>query len=259
VPGNDFDAGAAAEAVIALMRPLGTAERASREKRYLKSDLEFLGVSVPDIRRSAVTVARSCPGLGAAEAVAWALALWQEPVHERRVAAVEVLARHAGVLAAADLGTAEALIRQARGWALVDPLAVHVAGAIAARDPASWRRVDAWAGDGDFWVRRAALLALLPGIRAGHPDLDRFERYAAAMLADPEFFIRKAIGWVLREICGADPGWAAAWTGRHLPQMSGVTFREAVRRLPPADADRLRGSRAALAPAARSRDDRGVS
>jgi 3-methyladenine DNA glycosylase AlkD len=59
------------------------------------------------------------------------------------------------------------------------------------------------------------------------------------MLAEREFFIRKAIGWVLREISKQDPDWVASWTQRHLSEMSGVTFREAVRRLPAAEAARL--------------------
>jgi len=89
------------------------------------------------------------------------------------MAAVEDARIASRQLRAGDLATVEALIRQARTWALMDSLASDVAGAIALRDPSSWPRIDAWAGDGDFWVCRAALLALLPGIRAGQPDLGR--------------------------------------------------------------------------------------
>ena len=62
---------------------------------------------------------------------------------------------------------------------------------------------------------------------AGH----RFTRYAGPMLAEREFFVRKAAGWVLRELSRRDPDWVAAWTRAHLAEMSGVTFREAVRHL----------------------------
>ena len=62
------------------------------------------------------------------------------------------------------------------------------------------------------------------------------------MLAEKEFFIRKAIGWVLRETSKKDPAYVAAWTQAHLDQMSGVTFREAVRRLPGAEAARLQSA-----------------
>jgi 3-methyladenine DNA glycosylase AlkD len=241
----DFDPEGAAIAVVESMGPFGSAERAAQEKRYLKSDLEFLGVSMPDLRRVVRAQARGYPGLGSRDAVAWALALWREPVQERRTAAVEVLTLTSGKLGPDDLAVVERLLRDSRTWALVDPLAVDVVGRIALREPSAWDRIDGWAGDEDFWVRRAALLALLPGVRAGEADLPRFERYAAAMLGEKEFFIRKATGWVAREISKRDPAWVAAWTARHAREMSGVTFREAVRRLPEQEATRLRPLREA--------------
>lgn len=242
---EDFDPDEAARAVTAALRPLGTPERAAQGKRYLKSDLEFLGVTVPDMRRTVKAAARHYPGLAAEGAMAWAVALWREPVYERRMAAVEVLTLAALRLAAGDLRTVEKLVREAGTWALVDGLACNVSGAVALRDPAAWPLIDAWASDADFWVRRSALLALLPGIRAGRADLARFASYAEPMLAEQEFFIRKAIGWVLREISRRDPRWTASWTEDHVLEMSGVTFREAVRRLPPEEAERLRGLRLA--------------
>lgn len=242
--GMVFDPEAEALAVAESLRPLGTPERAAREKRYLKSDLEFLGVTVPDIRRVVRAAVKGQADLEPSAAVAWAMALWREPVHEHREAAVEVLRLAVRGLTAEDLATVETAIRQARTWALVDPLACDVAGGIALRDPAAWPRIDAWSTDADFWVRRSALLALLPGIRDGRPDLPRFERYAGPLLGERQFFIRKAIGWVLREISKRDPAWVAGWTEARSPAMSGVTFAEAVRRLPPAEAARLRAVRA---------------
>jgi 3-methyladenine DNA glycosylase AlkD len=238
-----FDSGAAAADIAAALVPLGTPERAVREKRYLKSDLEFLGVSVPDTRRLVTAAARRHPTLDRAAAVSWALALWREPVHEHRMAAVEVLRRYERVLEPSDLRTIEGLVRSAAGWALVDPLAGDVAGCVVLRHPRGWFYVDKWTLDADFWVRRSALLSLLPGIRVGQPDMARFDRYAVPMLGEREFFIRKAIGWVAREMSLRDPDWVAAWTGRHLAAMSGVTFREAVRRLPDPLAAPLRAAR----------------
>jgi 3-methyladenine DNA glycosylase AlkD len=236
---DGFNPEAAAAAVARALRAAGTAGRAEQEKRYLKSELEFFGVTVPELRRVVKAAARDYPGLDEAGMVAWAVALWREPVHERRMAAVELLTLAAPRLRADDLATVERLLRESGTWALVDGLAVNVAGEIALRDPRSWPVVDRWAVDPDFWVRRSALLALLRGIRAGQPDLPRFTRYAQPMLAEREFFIRKAIGWVLREISKRDPAWVASWTERRLAEMSGVTFREAVRRLPPSEAVRL--------------------
>jgi len=244
-----FDAGTAAARVEEALRALADPERARQEKKYLKSDLDFLGVGVPVIRRVVTDTARSHPGLPRDDALAWARALWREPgesrppVHERRMAAIEVLRRYAKILEPADLALVEASVREAHGWAYVDSLAADIAGTIALRHPAAWPSIDAWATDEDFWLRRSALLTLLPGIRRGEPDQARFERYAMPMLAEKEFFIRKAIGWVLREISKKDPAYVAAWTRRHLDRMSGVTFAEAVRRLPEEDAASLRRMR----------------
>jgi 3-methyladenine DNA glycosylase AlkD len=240
---GDFDAEAAALVVAAGLRAVGTPERAAQEKRYLKSDLEFFGVTVPEMRRVVLAAWRGWPELPRAEAVAWAVALWDEPVHERRMAAAEVLTLAAARLGTGDLAVVERLVRSSGTWALVDGLAVNVAGEIAVREAGAWSVIDGWATDADFWLRRAALLSLLCGIRAGRPDLARFTRYAEPLLAEPEFFIRKAIGWVLREISRRDPLWVAAFTERHVAEMSGVTFREAVRRLPADEAERLRGLR----------------
>jgi 3-methyladenine DNA glycosylase AlkD len=240
---TDFDPDAAAARLADTLRGLGTPEHAAREKRYLKSSLEFFGVTVPVIRRAVVAAARSYPGLNAAPLVAWGVALWREPVHERRMACVEILVLAAPQLSAADLTAVERLLRESGTWALVDGLASDVAGEIVLHDPAAAVVLDRWAGDQDFWLRRSSLLALLRGIRAGQPDLERLTRYVTAMLAEREFFIRKAIGWVLRELSRREPEWVAGFVERHISEMSGVTFREAVRRLPTQEAARLRSLR----------------
>jgi DNA alkylation repair enzyme len=108
-----FDAETAAAQVVAALLPLADPGRAVRESRYLKSDLDFLGVRVPAIRAVVTDADRARPGLGRAEALGWARALWREPVHERRIAAIELLRRHVRLLRPADLADVEAWVRQA--------------------------------------------------------------------------------------------------------------------------------------------------
>ncbi|MFE2867696.1 DNA alkylation repair protein [Embleya sp. NPDC059259] len=237
-----FDAEEAAATLVTTLAALGTPERAEAEKAYLKSDLTFLGVTVPVLRKAVTSAARARPEPSHPELLALIAALWSRPVHESRFAAIELMRIHVRVLTRADLPLVARLIRDAAGWVYVDVLAEKVAGVLMGRTPADFGTADAWAGDEDFWLRRAALLSLLPGIRAGGPDLVRFDRYADAMLDEREFFIRKAIGWLLREIARRDPAYVIAWTTAHRARMSGVTFREAIRRLPAADADRLRAA-----------------
>ena len=69
-------------------------------------------------------------------------------------------------------------------------------------------------------------------MRRGDGDFERFARYADAMLDDKEFFIRKAIGWVLRETAKKRPGLVYTWLLPRAARASGVTIREAIKPLP---------------------------
>jgi 3-methyladenine DNA glycosylase AlkD len=98
--------------------------------------------------------------------------------------------------------------------------------------------MDRWATDEDFWVRRSSLLCELRAIRTGG-SLDRFGARADLMLAEREFFIRKAIGWVLREAGKRRPDEVVTWLEPRVHRASGVTMREAVKYLSAADRERL--------------------
>jgi 3-methyladenine DNA glycosylase AlkD len=83
------------------------------------------------------------------------------------------------------------------------------------------------------------MLSLLLGLRAGAGDFERFGRYADAMLEEREFFIRKAIGWVLRETARKQPALVVGWLAPRISRAAGLTVREAVRHLPARDRERL--------------------
>jgi 3-methyladenine DNA glycosylase AlkD len=224
------DRGGAEHAIGAALRELADPVRAAREKRYLKSELTHLGVPVPAIRKIVIASAR---GLDRDRTLALTADLWREPVHELRMAAVEVLIRNVRLLEAGDLDVAERMIRESHTWAYVDALAVKVAGTLVTSDLALATTLDRWADDQDFWIRRSALLALLPGIRAGDSggDLGRLSAYGDALIEEREFFVRKALGWVLRELSKVNPDWVAGWVRARVDRVSGVTLREAVRHL----------------------------
>jgi 3-methyladenine DNA glycosylase AlkD len=207
--------------------------RAPREKAYLKSDLEFLGVGLPLMRQVARAVKQQHPGLDRRRLVAVVGILWNRPVFERRMMAVLLLEAFQPLLRPADMKLLERLIRQSKTWAFVDELAIVIAGPLVERSPELRRVIDRWAGDDDFWLRRSAMLALLRPLRRGNGDFTRFARYAEAMLDEREFFIRKAIGWVLRETAKKRPDLVYQWLLPRCAVASGVTVREAVKYLSP--------------------------
>jgi 3-methyladenine DNA glycosylase AlkD len=217
------------------LRALGTPERAAGSKAYLKSDLEFYGAAVPAMRAIVRALGRSHPALTRDDVLDVAGRLWERPVFERRLLAVLLLEAHVAELTAADLPLLERWVRESHLWALVDNLSGDVAGRLLDRvgEPTATRVLDAWAADDDLWVRRAALLAHGRALRAGGGDWDRFTRYADAMLEERVFWIRKAIGWVLRDTSRRRPDLVAEWVLPRAHRASGVTLREAVKYLTP--------------------------
>jgi 3-methyladenine DNA glycosylase AlkD len=221
------------------LRDLGTPERAAGTKAYLKSDLEFTGTTVPATRSVIRSWCRARPALTREDLTATAGELWARRVFECRLAAVELLDTQAALLRPGDAVMIEQMLRTARTWALVDTLAEHVMGGLVERYPELTATLDRWAGDDDFWLRRSAMLALLRPLRRGGGDFDRFSRYADQMLEEKEFFIRKAIGWILRDTAKLRPALVAQWLEPRAHRASGVTIREAVKPLPPDVRDQL--------------------
>ena len=154
-----------ADRIDAELRRAGTSERAAREKRCLKSELQHYGVTVWAIRRIVKAALAEETGVDRSTLVAAVESLWGRGIHDCRMA-VELLDFRGDMLEPRDLELVERLIRESKTWALVDGLAASVAGGLVERHPELAPALDRWAADEDFWVRRSALLALLGPIAA---------------------------------------------------------------------------------------------
>lgn len=239
---NRSDAGHLATRIEAELRRRGNPERAEGAKNYLKSELAFLGADARAVRETARSALKGAASLDRPGLLALTEVLWARGVFELRAVAVEALGARSALLGAEDIKALERLLRDSHTWALVDFLAIQIAGPLVVRFPKLATVLDRWAADRDFWVRRAAMLTLLLPLRRGEGDFERFSRYADGMLEEKEFFIRKAIGWVLRETGKKRPELVDAWLAPRTHRASGVTVREAVRYLPPARREALLGA-----------------
>ncbi|HEU4536735.1 MAG TPA: DNA alkylation repair protein [Polyangiaceae bacterium] len=229
-------------------RALGTPARAAGEKAYLKSPLRFHGVTLPEIRRAGADFCRAHPDLDRAGLRDAVDALMATDFHDLRSAAIALLERRRDLLAPADLPWLVGLVRHTGNWAHVDWLATKVVGHLVTGRPRAPALLRAWAADADFWVRRTALLAQLDALRAGGGDFALFAAIAAPLLGEREFFLRKAIGWVLRDVSKRRPELTRDFLLAHGARASALTWREASRRLPAAMRAGLPGPARARAP-----------
>jgi 3-methyladenine DNA glycosylase AlkD len=195
---------------------------------YMRGLFPFLGV--PSVRRRELS-RRVVAGLDRpTEAVLTdvALACWALPEREYQYFACDWLRRHARVLTDAFLPTARTLITIKSWWDTVDALAAHVVGPIVARYPATVSTMDEWAAGEDLWLVRTAILHQ---IRYGErTDEARLYRYCLQHAADRDFFVRKAIGWALREYGKAEPDAVRRFV-KGQSALSGLSVREALQNL----------------------------
>jgi len=197
------------------------------QQAYMKSAMPFLGVRLPEVRR--ITGARARGVADAEELRATALELWREAAYrEERYAALALLALRP-MRARLDLmGVHEEMIRTGAWWDYSDEIAHRVEETLAVHPRELAPLLRRWARDDDVWIRRVAIIAQLG--RRDATDRTLLADVIEANLGDPEFFIRKAIGWALRHLARTDPEWVRAFVAAH-PGLSPLSRREALKHL----------------------------
>ena len=115
-------------------------------------------------------------------------------------------------------------------WDFVDETATHLIRPLVIGYPDdTWPVVDNWIEDEDMWLRRTALICQVGAKES--TDADRLFAYCRATMEEKEFFIRKAIGWALREYAKTDPGAVATFVTEFRDDLSGLSFREATKHI----------------------------
>ena len=126
----------------------------------------------------------------------------------------------------------EEMLLQSPTWDLVDDISIHLVGTVLEKDRKAYRYLKKWSRSENFWMRRASLISPILLFRKGRGDTGLFYTFAERMLEEKEFFIRKAMGWGLREIAKADPDEAFRFLMKIKGRASGLTLREGAKRLP---------------------------
>lgn len=224
--------------IPAHFRKIGTRARAEGEKKYLKSRLKFFGVPVPEVRKVARQFKKDHPDLTREELLRQSETTWVDH-HEMRTVTIAILEQYVHLLRAADLAFVEEIIRRSEGWSHVDFLAVQIAGPIVQKFKSARKQLTRWSRDESFWIRRSAMLALLLELRGEDGDFELFTQFADEMLEEKEFFIRKAIGWVLREASKSRPNLVYEFLLDRTERVAGLTLREGSKRLPERQQKRL--------------------
>ncbi|WP_427130957.1 DNA alkylation repair protein [Pseudarthrobacter sp. S9] len=205
--------------------------RAAGAQAYLKSEMPSLGVRVPEVRRIVKAAAAELPPDGIEELRSTVLALWRGAgFREERYAAIDLTGLKLAARQLSMLAVYEEIIRSGAWWDLVDGVAHRLGALLQAHRAELTPVLRRWSADGDLWIRRTSITAQLGAKSA--TDTALLAAVIEANLGDPEFFIRKAIGWALREYTKTDPDWVRAFVQRHGQDLSPLSRKEALRNLP---------------------------
>jgi 3-methyladenine DNA glycosylase AlkD len=221
------------EEVRAVLAAAGDPERAAGQQRYMKSAMPYHGVTMPELRRVLRPFLAVYEPTDRAAHEATVLALWEgAEFREERYAAL-AFARHRrarGWLDPAALDLHRHLVVTGAWWDHVDVIAAHLVGGVLRGHRVETTPVmRAWARDADVWVRRSAVLSQLA--HRQDTDTDLLHDVVDVNGDDPSFWLRKAIGWALREYARTDPDWVRAQLAGFGDRLSPLSRREAAKHL----------------------------
>jgi 3-methyladenine DNA glycosylase AlkD len=200
-------------------------EAAAPMSKYLLHKFPFLGISTP--QRSALLLplfAELKPWIDEGFLADAAERLWKLREREYHQAGAFLLHRFQKKLTPVSLALLRTLIQKNSWWDSVDALATRCVGPLVLRYPKLQAEMDAWSVDENMWIRRCAILHQL-GYK-DRTDTERLFGYCLVNAADQEFFIRKAIGWALRQYAYTDARAVIEFVENH-PELSNLSKREA--------------------------------
>lgn len=222
-------------ALWSVLDSAGDPERAVQQQAYMKSALPFRGISAPELKALLAPVLGD-PALRIHDRAEWDSAVrtvWDEATHREDRYAATALSGHRWYRAWQDTDTVPLyrhLIVTGAWWDHVDEIASRRIGPILrAHHEAVAPVVREWAVDDDLWIRRTAIICQLGS--KDDTDDDLLVDAIVPNLADPDFFIRKAIGWALRQHARIDPDFVRAFVDEQGDRLSPLSRREALKHL----------------------------
>jgi 3-methyladenine DNA glycosylase AlkD len=212
---------------------IGDPRRAAGARAYMKSRMPYHGVSTPLLRQSC---ARIFAGLELPSRNVWrdqVLSLWRgAKFREERHVAI-ALTGHTLAKAfqtPAAMPVYEEIITTGAWWDYVDDVASHRVGPILRHYPAAMKRkMLAWSKSRNMWKRRTSIICQL-GFKQT-TDLALLYACIEPSMDSKEFFLRKAIGWALRQYAWTDPAEVKRYARRNRARLSGLSYREALKNL----------------------------
>ncbi|MBS0603827.1 MAG: DNA alkylation repair protein [Verrucomicrobia bacterium] len=221
---------------MTLIEQLQNAFRANSNEKialwqhaYMKAHFPFLGLQKPLRAKLQKTLFIEFPLRSEEELQDVLLKLWEFPEREFQYAALDLGKKYSRLITPKSFSIIELLVRTRSWWDTVDDLAANILGSLLLRHPDLRCKMEDWIDDPYLWIRRSALLYQLK--YKAETDVEELLRFCQKRMEEKDFFIRKAIGWVLREYAKTDPSCVKKFIVEQESRLSALSIREASKHL----------------------------
>ncbi len=199
---------------------------AQQQKDYVRGQFDYYGIKTPE-RREVLKPFFQKEYLPPIEELGQIIcALWEQPQRDFLVSGLDLMFKYKKKLRSEDLNWLEYAIVTKSWWDTVDAVAIHLVGSYFLKYPeARDRTIEKWMNSGNMWLQRTCIIFQLRYKK--EVDTKLLEKLISQLLGSKEFFINKAIGWMLRDYSKTNPNWVVDITNKY--ELSGLSRREALR------------------------------
>jgi 3-methyladenine DNA glycosylase AlkD len=199
-------------------------EKAAYMQGYLKTDMAMYGLQKParvevekimhaELEVDSVEMYQACIET-----------LWNLPHREEKYLAIDLALKHKKYIGLESLDLFESMVREEyMWWDFCDPISVNLVGRVALEHDLE-PRLHQWISDDNMWIRRMAILAPLK--HKTKINAVMLISFCRQRMHEKEFFVRKAIGWVLREYSKTEPDAVIEFLRIERSNLSGLSYRE---------------------------------
>ena len=199
-------------------------------QQYMKTTMPFYGVHTPARRRIVKQAIKQFPIPTQRDCQSCIRQLWSLPHREEKYIAIDFAELHPRYITSGSLSLYKSMIRTGAWWDFVDPIAIALVGHVLMCERDKTRQtLENWIEDRSLWVRRGALLAHIR--HKSHTDWEQLSRHCLTRGGEKDFFIRKAIGWALREYSYTAPERVSGFLRTNRDRLSRLSYREGAKAL----------------------------
>ena len=216
---------------LRTLKKKGKKQRAEWSKNYLKSPYKFYGVTGDELKASVKTFYRENKNISKKELLEILDRLWNSDWHTEKTFSIKLASLNIKKFDSRDLGFFKKWLDQCTGWDHTDEICASIIGKLLLRYPKIKKHINSWTTSKHLWTRRASLLSYIQSVRKEKTYFPDLFSNIEKLMSEKEFFIRKAIGWILREATKKYPEDVKKFVKKNQSSLSSLSKREALRNI----------------------------